>query len=132
MRVSESGSVTIVNRATAKGSHLQPIVLGGKTMSIDDFEGMRSDNAPYDGLSVAGGEGGLTPIARLKRAAIDAYVWQVLKDHVDSSSYTKGDNGYYFITVHTPQFAVNPPVPVPATPSRQSYSLTPPLSRGTR
>ena len=99
-------------------------------MSIDEFEAMRSDNVPYDGLFVPGNEDRLTPIARLKQAAIDAYVWQVVKDHVDSSSYTKDGNGYYFITAHTPQFAINPPVSAPAAPSRQSYSLTPPSFSG--
>ncbi len=97
-------------------------------MGINDLENMRSDNTAYNGLS-SGQNGGQSSIAKLKKAAIDAYVWQVVKDHVDAASYVKDDNGYSFISRDMPVIVINPSYPGPLTP-RQIYKLTAPSFSG--
>lgn len=93
-------------------------------MSLDDLEAMRTNNTAYNGLSVAASNG-FTPIAELKRAAINAYVWQVLKNHVDKGTYTRDGNGFHFKR-KLPRVQTDPDLSkVPRT-----YTLTPPTFDG--
>lgn len=99
-------------------------------MGLEGFDAMRTDNSAYDGLSVADGKTGFSPIAELKRAAIDAYVWQVLKDHVDKSTYTRDGSGYSFkrklAPPRTSPFGPDPDL----SKMPHTYKLTPPTFDG--
>lgn len=99
-------------------------------MSVDGLEAMRTDNHDYNGLSVANNATGFTPIADLKRAAIDAYVWQVLKDHVSEVTYTRDGSGYSFERKFAPQYGTpyGPDPNISIMP--RTYKLTPPTFEG--